>query len=587
MNHGLRTTDDFLTNPTSVPSHEDRRLNWSIRTGLTKAGIGISLHKMREHEFQFGLYREAKVNKHISRARLVRVVLASALLVPLLLWVSGCWLFNVPPTAGFSINEQAGQAPFAVNFSAGVLSTDEDGIIIQYEWDFGDGSSGSGKNVTHTYATAGTFTAVLVVTDNDGDTATNRKHIYVSPAPPPGPAASFTASPTSGTSPLTVFADASASSYPAGVISQYRWNWGDGSTGYGKTASHTYFSTGARTYTLTLTLYATDGKIGTATRTISVTVAGGTTPAAGAPSARFSINFDDITEDPVVEYANNDVAPVHVWLDPEDSEAVEGRTIASYTWTFGDGSSTHTINSAPVSHVYRTDQSSEVFSITLVLIDDVGTVGSITKTVKVYNYQPTAGFQIYDTLGLNALIVDETLIAAQAFHAGGGTWKSTDVTYNSVQTPSTTVWIRSLPPTLPTWVGDPTPANDVDTQGTSSTEPTNFDTADSEDNLCFDPEGQGWDEDATAPYLKTVKPTGWASVSWGIERIEINWGDNTTQNYDYYTWVMNGTANAGMFMHTYAPPGITTAQYTITVTAHDFLGAQASFSRKVTLKSGN
>jgi len=548
---------------------------------------------MREHEFQFGLYREAKVNKHISRARLVRAALACALLVPLLLWVSGCWLFNVPPIAGFSINEQAGSAPFTVNFSAaeGVLSKDEDGVITDYEWDFDDGSpSGSGENVTHTYTTAGTFRVTLCVTDNDDATACNSKQIYVSPAAPPGPAASFTASPTSGTSPLTVFVDASASSYDDGVISQYRWNWGDGSTGYGRTASHTYFSAGANTHTVTLTVDATDGKTGTATRTVTVIVAGGTTPAAGAPSARFTIHFDDITQTPSnVIYANHDVAPLQVWFDPSTSEADDGRTIATYTWTFGDDSSTHTINSTPVKHFYRTDQTSEVFSVTLVVIDDVGGVNSITKTVKVYNYQPTAGFDIYDTLGANAgvILAGETLIAAQALHVAGGTWEITDVIYNSVQSDSTTVWIRSLPPTLPTWVGDPTPVQDVDTQGTSSAQPDNFNTVDTESaNLCFDPEGQGWDEDGNPAFLKTIFPAGWANASWGIERIEINWGDNTIQNYDYYEWVMSGAANAGMFMHTYVPPGETTAQYTITVTAHDFLGAQASFSRKVTLKTG-
>ena len=89
---------------------------------------------MREYEFQFGLYREAKVNQSISRVRLVRSVAASLLLVPLLFSLGGCWLFNVPPLAAFTINSQAGQAPFAVNFSA-VLSEDEDGTIIQFEWD--------------------------------------------------------------------------------------------------------------------------------------------------------------------------------------------------------------------------------------------------------------------------------------------------------------------------------------------------------------------------------------------------------------------------------------------------------------------
>lgn len=234
-------------------------------------------------------------------------------------------------------------------------------------------------------------------------------------------------------------------------------------------------------------------------------------------------------------------------------------------------------------HVYRTALTSKVFSVTLVVIDDVGSVNSITKTVKVYNYQPTAGFETYDTLGANAPVLGfgETNILAQGAHVAGGTWEVTDVIFNSVQSGSTTVWIRSLPPTLPDWVGDPAPVEDVDTQGTSSAEPDNFNTVDTEDaNLCFDPEGQGWD--AVAAYDKTIRPAGWTNASWGIERIEIDWGDNTTQNYDYYTWVMNGT---GMFMHTYADPG-TTATHTITVTAHDFLGAQASFSRKVTLKTG-
>ncbi len=552
---------------------------------------------MREHEFQAGLYREARVNKHISRARLVRAVLASALLVPLLLWVSGCWLFNVPPIAAFTINSQTGQAPFAVNFSA-TLSEDEDGVIIQFEWDFGDGMSGSGENVTHTYATAGTFTAVLRVTDNDGETGRTNKTIYVSPAAPPGPAASFTASPTAGTSPLTVFVNASASSYPAGVISQYRWDWGDGWTGYGRTSSHTYFSTGAKSYTVTLTVDATDGKAGTATRAVTVTVAGATTPAAGAPSARFSISFDDTTQSPSTTiYENHDVAPLQTWLDPSDSEAAEGRTIASYTWTFGDDSSSHTINSEIVKHVYRTALTSKVFSVTLVVIDDVGGINSITKTVRAYNYQPKAGFEIYDKMGNQTLITDETDVTEQGDWVAGGDWKRDNVTFNSVQSPSTTVlWIRSLPPTfgspatIANWVGDPTPVEDVEPIGnaTASTHPANYVHAATKDpNLCFDPEGQGWDEDSVAPFVKTVKPAGWASVSWGIERIEINWGDNSIQNYDYYTWVMNGTANEeGLFMHTYPEP-LTTKTYTITVTAHDFLGAQASFSRTITLKKGN
>ena len=515
-----------------------------------------------------------------NRKRWVRVAAIGAVLVPVLIGMVGCLLFNLPPEAAFTVSAQTGQAPFTVNFSA-VLSEDEDGIIVTFEWDFGDGTSGTGENVTHTYTAAGTFSVVLRVTDNDGETATNTKTIYVSPAEPEGPSASFTASPASGTSPLTVHVDASATTYDDGIISQYRWNWGDGSTGYGKTASHSYFSGGAQTYTITLTVTATDGKTDTATQNVTVTVAGGGTTTAGAPSARFDIDFPN---------ANDDVAPVEVEFDPEDSEADEGRTIASYTWTFGDGTSAHTINSDPVTHVYRTEKTSEVFSVTLVVIDDEGAVDTITKTVKVYNYQPTAGFEIYDALGDNE-VGDGTNVAAQAAFAGvpAGDWPSADddpITYNSVQTGSTTVWIRSLAPekggVVADWVCDIAPDPDVVPQGTASTEPSNFDDDDAP-NLCYDPEGQGWDD--TAAYDKSIRPAGWTNAAWGIERIEINWGDTTTHNYDFYEWVMNGQ---GLFMHTYAKPeGETTAQYTITVTAHDFLGAQDSYSRTITLKAGN
>ena len=45
-------------------------------------------------------------------------------------------------------------------------SSDSDGHIISYSWDFGDGSSESGKTVTHTYETAKNYSVTLTVIDN-------------------------------------------------------------------------------------------------------------------------------------------------------------------------------------------------------------------------------------------------------------------------------------------------------------------------------------------------------------------------------------------------------------------------------------
>ena len=49
-------------------------------------------------------------------------------------------------------------------------SSDPDGTVASYAWDFGDGATASGATASHTYAAAGTFTVTLTVTDNAGAT---------------------------------------------------------------------------------------------------------------------------------------------------------------------------------------------------------------------------------------------------------------------------------------------------------------------------------------------------------------------------------------------------------------------------------
>ena len=75
---------------------------------------------------------------------------------------------NQPPTAQASATPSSGLAPLGVALSAS-NSSDVDGTIVSYAWNFGDGSSGSGANPFHTYASVGTFVATVTVTDNSGD----------------------------------------------------------------------------------------------------------------------------------------------------------------------------------------------------------------------------------------------------------------------------------------------------------------------------------------------------------------------------------------------------------------------------------
>ncbi len=79
---------------------------------------------------------------------------------------------NVPPAAVASANPTSGGAPLLVQFT-GSGSTDIDGTIVSYAWNFGDGNSSAQADPQYMYNALGNPTARLIVTDDDGaqDTA--------------------------------------------------------------------------------------------------------------------------------------------------------------------------------------------------------------------------------------------------------------------------------------------------------------------------------------------------------------------------------------------------------------------------------
>ena len=152
-------------------------------------------------------------------------------------------------------------------------SADGDGSIVSYEWDFGDGSSGTGETASHSYGAGGTFSVTLTVTDDDGAATSVSQDVTVE-VPNEAPSAVFTATPSG----LDVAFDGSGSADGDGSIVSYEWDFGDGSSGTGETASHSYGAGG--TFSVTLTVTDDDGAATSVSQDVTVDDDPGTAPVA-------------------------------------------------------------------------------------------------------------------------------------------------------------------------------------------------------------------------------------------------------------------------------------------------------------------
>ncbi len=162
----------------------------------------------------------------------------------------------LPPSADFSFSTSELTVQFTDN------SSDADGNIVSYAWDFGDGSSSTQKDPQHVYTTAGTYTVTLTVMDDDDQSASNSKTVTV---------VENTAAPVANfnfvANQLQVaFTDTSTDS--DGTITEWLWNFGDGSSSSEANPSHTFAAAGD--YSVTLTVTDNDGYSANITQTVSV-----------------------------------------------------------------------------------------------------------------------------------------------------------------------------------------------------------------------------------------------------------------------------------------------------------------------------
>ena len=268
----------------------------------------------------------------------------------------------VPPfslTAGFRFTPSSPVEFQEVLFEA----TDTSGQVVIYAWDFGDGTTGTGRTVTHAFSTASTYTVTLTVTDAFNRSASAPQSLTVGAGPTPE--AEFEFSPDKPTTMTTVQFNAIASTPPPGrTITGYAWDFGDGTPTClplalhpvcqtGVTVSHTFSVAG--TYNVTLTV--TDSSGATDTRPRPVTVSG-----VSDPTASFTASPNPAT---LVG------GTVTVNFNGSASSAAGSRTIASYSWDFGDGIMVVT-TTATTTHAFTT---TGTFKVTLTVTDSAGATG--------------------------------------------------------------------------------------------------------------------------------------------------------------------------------------------------------------------
>ena len=193
------------------------------------------------------------------------------------------------------------------------------------------------------------------------------------------PTAAFTTS----TNALALTADSSTSSASSGSIVTRDWSFGDGTSATGTTVTHGYATSG--TYTVTLTVADDSGARSSATKSVSVAAAN------LPPTAAFTTAVSGLT----------------LSADGSTSTDSDG-SIASYAWTFGDGTTATTVSPT---HTYAAAGS---YTVTLTVTDNRGATNTTSNTVAVTG-----------VAALAADSFDRTVSAGFGTANIGGAWTTT------------------------------------------------------------------------------------------------------------------------------------------------------------------
>ena len=265
---------------------------------------------------------------------------------------------NSSPHAAFSFSPPAPLAGQTIQFID--ESTDPDGQIMSWEWDFGDGTTSTERNPTHTYETPGTYKVKLQVVDDDGASDMVEQEVNVG-----GVLADFEWSPRNPIAMEPVqFTDRSISGEDD--IVSWSWDFDDGGTSTRRNPVHTFEDDGP--YSVRLRVETKSGMVAQAVYVVEVR------NAPPVPDFSFAPEQPRIGEEVEFNAAGT--------TDPDGDELI------SFQWDFnGDGDIDAT--GVAVTHVFTTQGGHDV---TLYVTDADGGQASVTKTVPIEVNAPVARF---------------------------------------------------------------------------------------------------------------------------------------------------------------------------------------------------
>ena len=312
-------------------------------------------------------------------------------------------VFDTPITDLTATSDSPTRLGNVTSFTA----TTTGGSGITYAWAFGDGVTGSGATPVHTYVALGTYTATVTATNSLNSQTANTVVIVIDQ--PITDLNAVNDSPTRLGS-VTNF----TATISGGTSVAYQWNFGDGATGSGATAAHTYSAVGAYVATIT----ATNG--------VSVVVA---------------TTHVSIIDTPIVNLVAANDSPTRLGSATHLTATIDDGSNVTYQWNFGDGllgsgaNPAHTYGAigAYVATVTATNGVSVVVATTNVSIIDRAIVG-LTAT----NSSPTG---LGNATIFTATIGDGSNVVYQWNFGDGatGSGANTSHTYAAIGTYTATV----------------------------------------------------------------------------------------------------------------------------------------------------